>query len=294
MGVIGNPQPQPTGVLWWSGWYLQSFNNRLRQLAGDISGVWIVGNHLSYPFYVLASFIDGVVNNLFHADDRFQELKAWVEHIINGTGFLELLAWASGHFMLIKYNPRGWFLMIMNGFSWKLALLLQNPWQFVNMFVRELSGSIGLLLDNPLAFIHNHLNQLRWWLSMFLDNPIGFIRHFTRLISWRMSQIIDNPYWFVNDLVRLLSPNIGHFLDDTRGWLFNRLMEISFDLGQFVGNPRHYLQRQIGSILGLPDGFWIDPLYIITQTILQTIRIRLRSFTDTIKEIVVDFILEFI
>lgn len=293
MAVIHAPPTPPAGPLFWASWYMRGFSDHLNRLGNDLEGVWLIGTHLAYPFQIIASYAKTVSNWFNTADTSVQNAISWINHVINGTGFLDLLYWASGHFWAIRNDPKNWIKGILNAIDWRLAYLAVNPLGFTGYMIRQVSGYISWLIDNPLGLVSLLFRQLAWYGGLILDNPSLFIKHFFGQISYAMALLLASPASFINSYIRQVSPLLGTLIDNPIGWLWGLVIGLSYDLAQFISNPRWYLQQQIAYMLGLPPGFWADPFYHITEMVLYKIRTRQGTLGSTLASLIIDLILVF-
>lgn len=293
MPVVPQPPTPPAGRLWWAGWYLRSFADRLERLGRDIRNTWLIGQYLAYPFILIASYARATAEHLFRADDTVLNIERWIYSLIDGWNFINLLYWASYHFRLIRNDAKGWLRYILSLWGWRLALLVQSPWQFVNLMIREVSHWIGYVIDNPFFFVDYWLRQLRWFIGFFLDNPVAFLREFVGQIAWHVAFFIHDPLGFVRHYVRQLSPNIGLLIDNAHLWLFQELMGISYDVAQFISNPSDYIKRRVAEMFGFSPAFWSDPIYYLSEAIINVMMQRLWNFRDRLKTLAIDIILSF-
>lgn len=294
MAVIHEPPSTGQGPFWNVAWSIGSVSDWFENVSRDIDGVPIIGNRLSYPFYAISWYLDQASDRLFSADDNFVRVRDWIQYLINGSGFINLLYWASGNFRQIRENLPSFILNALYSVSSDLYSFALNPIGFVNTKIRQISSYLSWFIDDPMGLFVAFFRAINWWLGWFIDNPSDWLRNFLRGIAWHITLLVDNPLGFVNHYLRNLSGHFGGIIDNARNWFLGRLWEVSPDLYNLAINTSYYLKSQIAGYLGFSMDFWSNPIDYLTRRALERFRFMLGFYANTIKEIIIDLILIFI
>lgn len=294
MAVTHEPPSTGQGPFWNVAWSIGSVSDWFENISQDIDGVPIIGNRLSYPFYAISWYLDQAANRLYSADDTFVRVRDWLQHIVNGTGFINLLYWSSNNFRLIRENLPTFILNALYAVSSDLYSLAINPIGFVNAKIRQISGYLSWFIDDPMGLFVSFFRAINWWLGWFIDNPSDWLRNFLRGVSWHIGLIVDNPLGFVNHYLRSLSGQLGQIIDNPVNWFWGKIWEISPDLYHLAVDTSFYLKTRIAAYLGFDMSFWVNPIDYLTRRILERIRLLVGFYANTLKDIIIDLILIFI
>ena len=294
MPVIGRPSETPATPLFSFGWWLGSFANNLNDLGNRIEDVFIIGTWLASPFKTMAWILHIAENQVYRADDFLINVWTWVNGLIEGQTFLDLLYWASGHFWAIRHQPVTWVKAQLGQIGYWFGWLMFDPKSFISHFLRELVWFGGLLIDNPTGFVSHFIRSIVWHVGLFLDNPVSFINHFIRSISWHIGLLIDNPQAFVRHFLIALQPLLDWFIFNPRDFIIQQVKLYNPELAQFIDNPMNWLRHKLLWLLKFDWSFFDDPIVYLFRKMIERIETLLEPHLEKIKELVINILLRYI
>ncbi len=294
MAVVPTPGGNVDTRLFTVAWNISYVADKFLHIGNSIKDVFIIGSWLSTPFLSIGTLLWSVASKLISSGNVIGEWLNWVRYIIDGNGFINLLRWASWHYEQIRLNVGNWLKLVLPLVQWWFGLFINNPREWLNYFIRQLSWVIGLLLDNPQNFINVLLRGLRGWIGQFLDDPRGFIIGLLSQIMPELWSFLTNPLWYIFGKLAQLFFDFNGFRVNPGNWIMYRLGEFNGALFELLREPENFVKRRVSRMFGLPDYAWNNPLFYLLEFLLRKLRQSLNYFSNTIKELFVDFILLFI
>jgi hypothetical protein len=294
MAVVQRPPSQPAGPLWWVGWYLDSFKQWLEHVGNSVKDVFLLGQWLSYPFLSMAYYVGRAADYARNGDDRVQELLAWINGIVDGWLFIDLLFWVSAEYRSIRDNARLWVKIQLLGLNSWFYFLIIDPKAFVNLLIRQVAWYISLLLDDPKSFIVYFLKQVNWWLAWVIDTPKDFVLYFLRQANSLMGLLVDNPRQWFKDRLLEIAPHIYDLLYFPRNWTLARIRELFPYAYPLLSNPDGWLKSNVAQLLGLPSNFFSNPIGYILSAIFNKLQTEPGNYANLLSRLIIDLILHFI
>ncbi len=294
MAVIPTPSGRVNTHLFSAAWQLTYVADRFAHIGSSIQDVFIIGNWLATPFLAISGILWVVAQRMIDANNTIGEWLSWIRYIIDGNGFVQLLRWASWHFEQIRTNVASWIKAVALFIVWWFGWFVSDPTGWLGHFIRQVSWVMGLLIDNPWNFINQTLRGLRGWLGQFLDDPRGFV-------IGQLSQIMPEIWSFLLNPLLYILTKVGQLIFDFNGfrltpgnWLIARLSEYNTFLSELLRDPEGFVKRRVSRLFDFPDYFWSNPQFYLLEFIIRRLRQYLNHFSNTIKDIIVDFIMLFI
>ena len=294
MGHVPTPSLPPATPLFWLADRLYVLYQWWDWLAGQISGVWLLKDYLAGPFKTIGAIFKECSNRCNQADSYVANLFIWVDGIVNGTVFLQLLNWASGHFDLIRNNAWDWVKLIIAGMGYYYALFIASPLQFVNQLIRQVAPHISQFLDNPLEFIRSQVILLNSWIFYFLYYPANFIIGKLNENFWWLASFLNNPWFFITETVRLLFPELYSIYLNPSDWWLGKLQAISNDLYLIFVDSSLFFKRKFEEITKFGPSFWNNPIGYLVNFGLGYLDAEIDLFADIVKSIAIKIILKYI
>ncbi len=294
MSVVPPPGGKVDTRLFSTAWQITYVADMFIHIGTSIQGVFIIGNWLSSPFLSVGAFLWRVAQKMISADNVIGEWLNWVRYIIDGNGFINLLRWASWHYEQIRLNVGNWLKLVLPLVEWWFGLFIHNPREWLNYFIRQLSWVIGLLIDNPYELFNRLLRGLRGWYGQFLDNPRDYIIGLLSQVMPELWSFLINPFTYILTKIAQGIFDFNGFRFSPGNWIIYRLSEVNGSLWELLREPENFVKRRISIMFGLPDYAWNNPLFYLLEFLLQRLTQSLNYFSNTLKRLVIDFILLFI
>jgi len=293
MAIIPAPPQQPAGYLWWAGWYTDGFGRTLKALGKAIENVPIVGDVLSGAFKALGGLMEAVAQYLFWADDTLIYVLSWVEHLISGSGFLQLLAWASSEFMVIRYDAGLWFRAKVIENIPQGDLLIYSVKFWVLHQLSQISIQLYFFAFDPVAYLEAKIIS-------FIPNGDLLVFDVSLWIIHQLNQISPQLAFFAYDPITYLEAKIISFLPqgdllifDVRLWVLHQLSQISMELYFLAFDPIAYIKGRILLELNFADEFLESPLDFLIEKGFERLDELWEVYADKIEKLVVNLILHF-
>jgi len=244
------PLPTFTDV-WRLGWRLYFVAGRVEMWGNDIKDVWMIGKW----FYELALYIRDKIREtcdlLFSLDKFIRKMKRWIDGLIEGTTFQELLDVLSENYQKIRDNPVAWVRGQWRNLGWEFSQFLDDPVNWAIIHFRGVTYWFDWFLDNPRGYIIGQLKINASWFSGFLINPVGKVRGWAETSFPFLNDLWTDPSGVVVGWLTSWYPWLWDFFGDSLTWLDNRLRELSYPLWRFAHFPTTYIEEKLSNLLGI-------------------------------------------
>jgi len=275
------------------GWHIDGISRRYKDLAEDISGVWLLGSWLASPFYAVGVTLSWAADKLFDADNYLSEISVWVNGIVSGTTFTDLLYYVSGHFAMIRFNAKGWVLGQLGSLHWEIAYFAVNPLDYFKWKLGTLIWNFPVLITDPWGWFRS-LVWLRYpALYPFLVNPYNAAIMFLYNNFYTLWQVFAYPSTWLVNLIQANLPDLYQLLVNPRWWLMLKISSLFPVAYQFLQDPDGWIKERVRQLLGLPYGFWLDPAGSLVKMILDYIEARLLHMADRLASLAIALIIHF-
>jgi len=293
MAHVPRPSGRPSTPLWLVGWNIDGISRRFKNLAEDISGVWLLGSWLASPFYAVGVTLSWAADKLFDADNYLSEISVWVNGLVGGSTFTDLLYYVSGHFAMIRFNAKGWVLGQLNSLHWEIAYFAVNPLDYFKWKIGTLIWNFPVLIANPWGWF----KSLAWvffpTLYPFLVNPYSAARNFLYNNFYPLWQVLFYPSTWLRNLIWANFPDLYQLLTNPALWLTFKIAGLFPVAYPILSDPEKWLKEQIRQMLGLPYGFWFDPAGSLTKMIMDYIEARLLHMANRLSRLAIALIIHF-
>jgi hypothetical protein len=274
-------------------WKIDGLYRVFHNLAHNIEGHWLLGGWLSPSLHAVSDLLKDARDKLRDADEYLSEIYVWVNGIVAGSTFGQLLDHLSGHYALIRFDSRGWVLGRLHTIHWELAFFAVNPLTYFTWKLGALIYKFDLLRSDPWAWFKDIVWHRFSLLYPFLISPVDAIRN---ILYWNFPPLWalwNDPWKFVRDRVREVIPDGWNLVHNPQQWFANRIVEWAPDLYWFLQDPDWYIKEKIRVALGLPPGFWHDPIRHIFDMLLNLLEQRMTWFADRIAGVAISVIIHF-
>ena len=293
MANIPTPPSPPPSAFWWAAWYFRGFADYLKALGKSLEGVWLLGQYLASPFQSMSYYMVKASEFMNSADSEYLIVKAWVDNIVSGNGFLLLLKWASGHFDYIRNDAWSWLRLIIAGLGYYYQLFIASPTQFVNQLVRLIAPHVSSFLDDPVGFIRSQVILLNAWFFYFLYYPANWVTDRLKENFWWLDSFLTNPWFFITETVRQLFPELYSIYINPSGWFIGKISDVSRDLYGIYFNADVWVTNKFQGLTGFSASFWGNPVDYLTREIISLLEERVETFAENIANIALKLILRY-
>lgn len=240
--------------------YLYEVSAVYEEIAVAISGVPILGEYLSMPFFWVVNFLNWVAYYLNEADD-----------------------WISGlDFELVIDNIERWLMTLMGATTWDLLIFGDNLFAF-SLHRMGLPSHEALMASSDLSdYLRWKMTTLWGFLEDLFEDPFGglmtilgaeewevieFYGHFLAWLLWKAGMTITEAMLFESDLsgwliYRLteIFPWLEILLTDPPGWVMLILGAEEWELVEFYGHFFAWVLWRLGIDLTEALFFEEDPV----------------------------------
>jgi len=238
-------QPPPEGEhgpLWWLGYWLKIAAGEFYALYDAIEDIWLIGDYLAWPFYLIHLWLDWAGGRAQEADDRFLEIWRDLWDLLTGVTFDDLLYALSYHFWWIVHYAVDWVkyrLYDISGHFWgiihqantwvrtRLYEISDHFWWIINAataWVRsrlyEISGHFWWIVNYATTWVRDRLYEVSGHFRRIVEDPVGWIRDFLYTISGHFWWIVNYPSSWIRARIIERWPGLRELFDDPRRWLW--------------------------------------------------------------------------
>ncbi len=255
---------------------LEKIADRFKTVAADfyalyeaLKDVWLLGTYLRWPFWWLYYYFNFIGDKFYQADDLVRDLKRWVDGLVKGTVFEDLLYWLSYHFRSIRSDATNWVRRRFQSISGDMWSFVNTPhvWVF-----RKIEDWISWFYDfrrNPRETVVNWLKDKYPWIAGFLFNALGFIVDKVYAGIGFLRGLRDRPQNTIIDWLAQWYHWVRTFLSNPFQFIIEKVKSFSTEIRLFFDNPLEWARVKIKQVLGVSDFDLSDLPYYILRKILQ-------------------------
>lgn len=288
------PPPLPAKTV------LEKIAERFKTIAGDfydlyeaLEDVWLLGAYLRWPFWWLYYYFNYIGDKFYQADDLIRDIKRWIDGLVEGTVFQDLLYWLSSHFRTIRQDANNWV-------KWRIEDISSDLWTFINTphvwVFRKIEDWVTWFYafrQDPKGTIVTWLTDKYPWLASFLLDALAYIVNAVYVGIAFIRDLRDRPQSTIIDWLAQWYSWVRDFLTDPFSFIVGKVKAISAEVRLFFDNPIEWAREKIKQVLGLSDFDISDlPYYIFRRVLLNVLAYVDREY-DMIRDRVCDIIMLF-
>jgi hypothetical protein len=293
--VRAQPPPQePRTSLWSLAFKMQTIASKFLSIYNDVKDVWLLGKHLSYPFYMMYVYIMTGAGYVFEADNKLVHILTWLKGIIEGNTLVQLIASFSWDLQQIINNPLGWFIAKLGESSHNFRRIREDPYQFVMDMLfarlpiirdiiyrtsdwlkdklRDISHDLFLFIENPWQYLYDKMTSMFTWLYWINAEPVNTV------INW----LVNYSWWFRD------------FLNNPQDKIISFIIQARPEMNDLLNNPYYWIKRKISDVLGIDLNSGEPTGLVMFFHIIDTLVYMPQHILDRVASKLVDFILRFI
>jgi len=258
-----------------------------------LKDVWLLGTHLRWPFFYLYLYFKGLKQLSYQADDIFREVKRWVDGLIEGTSFEDMLYWVSSQFRAIRSDPVAWVKGKITNISHDMWRLINTPHVWVFDKIESWITWFHDFRTNPIVTIRNFLTTAHPFLSTFLFYPTTYIVGKIYESIGFLRQLRDNPQKTVIDWVARLYSWVWFFLSNPVSFIVDKVKQYRADISYFFDNPIGWVKDKIKKVMGWTDYDISDMPYYVFKRILLNAMAYVTREEGLLRQVICDTIMRF-
>jgi hypothetical protein len=244
------PIPQRSW-LWGFGFHLELIGYKFNSIYESIQGVWLLGPYLGIPFYIIRNYFFTLRDLSWQGDTLWVNLQGWIEGIVNGPTFSQLLDNLSYHYNRLRYDPIGWVREHIGLVSNEFNLIRTDPYGWVR---NKLFSSLPIMQ----SIIYSTATWLRTviltnWPEFggLLDNTLIKIRD---SIFATIPTVRNLHYSPIDTIVNFLAtryPFLRSFLSNPAQSILDFIAQLNYTLSRIIRDPIDWLRDMMVSILNI-------------------------------------------
>lgn len=262
-------------------------------LYEDLEDIWLLGKWLRWPFWWLYTYFRFISDKFYQADDLLREFKRWIDGIVEGSVFEDLLYWLSSHFRTIRYNATSWVKWRIEDISGDLWRFINTPHVWVFAKIDDWISWFYAFRQDPRGTIVNWLTERYPWLAQFLLNAIAYIVNAVYSGISFIRDLRDRPQSTIINWLAQWYFWVRDFLSDPYLFIVTKVRSISTEVRLFFDNPIEWARGKIKQVLGLSDFDISDLAYYIFRRLLTNAMTYLDREWDWIRDVVCNIIVSY-
>jgi len=216
-------QPPPEGEhgpLWWLGYWLKIVGGEFYALYDAIKDIWLIGDYLAWPFYLIHLWLDWAGGRAQEADDRFLEIWRDLWDLLTGVTFDDLLYALSWNFWHIVHRARDWIKDKLIEISWNFHGIIYYATDWVRGKLFEISGHFREITYYATSWVRSRLYEISghfWWI---VNRATDWVKARLYEISWHLRAVVEWPVSWVKDRILEGWPHLYNLFYDPRRFLW--------------------------------------------------------------------------
>jgi len=214
------PQPGAHGPLWSLGYWLKEAASEFYDLYDAIKDIWLIGDYLAWPFYLIYYWLDYAGGRAQEADARLLEIWGDLWALLTGVTFDDLLYALSWNFWHIVNRARDWIKDKLIEISWNFHGIIYYATDWVRGKLFEISGHFREITYYAVSWVRSRLYEISGHFKRIVEDPLGWIRDFLYTISGHFWWIVNYPSIWIRMRIIARWPGLRELFDDPRRWLW--------------------------------------------------------------------------
>lgn len=199
--------------------------NLFEDMAGAISGIWLIGVNLSHWFYDIADSLGWLQSTAYDLADDFYSFYTWVEDNIKPDSITGALLYYADDLLNFIQNPWEWIGDAVRQWLPNLQDLQDDPAGFVIRVIRDNTGFDWYWLNDPYGVVWDTVNDALGSIREFTDDPTDFIRRQLAQVIPMFWTLIDDPRAWVGNFLPDIPTIPQGLIDDPIGFVVDLFFE---------------------------------------------------------------------
>lgn len=198
---------------------------RLGLLSAQISGIYLIGPYLGFPFFLLGNSLVLMGNDLYSTAYNFEGWLWDVERRLSQVVDLGGLQNYANRLIDFILNPTPLIFGVLRRLYPRLDALVDSTYSFIKPYVisivREVFGYVSDIAGTVIRIIGELIPEF----SILRSNPVQWVLDRLSAYSRNITLFLRDPVGWLKDQIRILFPDIWRFLQSPRDYLLDRLVE---------------------------------------------------------------------
>lgn len=280
--------------LWYVAIKLRAVADKFHDMYDDINGAWLVGPYFAWPFWFIWYQLHLAADYTIDAETMIAQMKIWLDGLVEGTAFRDILFWISGNFRDITVDAVSFVMNRFGQISGEMSQFVNYPFSwFYDKVVQTIPGIIDVSRD-PLGWVYD---QVSWLFSEgihFLNNPRHTLRNWIHDLFWWFGQFNVNPRQSIVDWFFDIYPWLRILLISPSMEIARMFIDFYPDMSTFVINPTSWVSSFLEDLFGVSRWQLRNPGVLFIDKILDIILYKKQRYEGRIRRIITEVILWFI
>lgn len=280
--------------LWYVAIKLRAVADKFHDLYEATDGAWLIGPYLSWPFWFISYQLELAASYMIDAETLLAQMKIWLDGLVEGTAFRDILFWVSGSFRDITIDAVSFVMRNFEGISGEMTQLVNSPITWFLDKVNLVLPGIRHISQFPLDFVYDNIRNLFYNAIQFLETPLSTLRGWLSQMFWWFNEFNISPRQTVLNWVYDSYPWLANLFRFPSQEIANKLLTHYPLIAAFMSNPTLWFKRELGDLFGVPYWQLLSPGILFIDKILGIILLRRARFENRLKQVVSEIILWFI
>lgn len=280
--------------LWYVAIKLRAIGRKFTDISDDVEDIWLLGTHLHFAFWYVGYLLNGSADYMVDAETLIAQIKIWIDGLVEGTAFRDLLFWVSASFRTIVNDPMRFVRYRFSQISGQMYQLVYDP---IYWFIDRLTNLFPGLIDidiSPLFWLRNKMSLVFHQAISFLDSPrITLQRWIPNLFTWAYRFNRDTRQAIRDYLVELY-PWLNMFFISPSGEIVRFLLQRYPLISSLLNNPDLWFKIALAKVFRVAIWRIDNPVVMLFMIISNRLQENRAEIEDRIKQIVINVIMWFI
>jgi hypothetical protein len=218
-------------------------------------------------------YIEWIAFKLYDVSAELSSLAGRIQNVpLLGTWLYGSCTWLANRIYYAAY-----YTWVLAGYYWAVEQRVQEAIRRVDLadVLRSIWPEFYDIRWAPTWWLRNKLYGLIPDAGTLISNPGQWVRDRLAALFPHASRILGDFGGWLRDWSWLYFQNLYWLWVDPRGLLLRLVGLVSYEAQRVLVDPRAWLQDQASALLGLPLGFWSDPLGHLWDWLLWVLEARL-------------------
>lgn len=294
MPFVPPPEPLPITFLWGMGFRFEKQGYKFYDTYQDIKDVWLLGDYLAWPFYFISTWCLEIRDIAWEGNKTLGKFYLWVDQLISGTLFMDILDFLSYNYQWIRVDPLGFIRENLKLLSVDFSMFIAsaNSW-FIDK-LRQHFPELFHLASNVIGWLRDRIQALFPQVFPFLLSPLG------TLYTWVVDQfpviraLTYNPIGYIIARIIDYRPFLADFFNSPLMFIIEQIKSYNSDLTPLLINPKEFILSEISNWFGFKYNPGIPFIYQVINRGLEYLISQSYTSLSNFSSLVCDIIIKFL
>jgi len=255
--------------LWKVADYVDNVAATFYDLYLAISPVWLLGQWLGWPCYVLYGWLSWVAYGLRSACYLFATVANWAVAFWNAFLRIPDLVNDVVDFFGFLYQPAVWVINRIASLYPDIWSFLAGPFEFLYRLLYPKVVDLPGLLRDPSAWVLDRVKSAWPAATHFINDPWGWL-YYLILEHWsELPLFLFNPLEWVRGKIVLLWPDLPIIMAAPTGWVLIQIRQAYPEIEDFFRNPGPWMIGKVLETLAKQYLQYHDRIYDLAEKIVR-------------------------